>query len=82
MLSIEKRISKIGLGLSQFNNNLYKKKFSKINVLKFLRYSLLKGINYLTLLIITEIQLIIGELNKSEKKNYCFTKAGFIDKNL
>ncbi len=85
MLSIEKRISKIGLGLSQFNNNLYKKKkFSKKNVLKFLRYSLSKGIKYFdTANNYGNTESIIGELDKSEKKKIIVsTKAGFIDKNL
>ena len=85
MSSIENRISKIGLGLSQFNNKLYKKKkFSKKTVLKFLRYSLSKGIRYFdTANNYGNTESIIGELDKSEKKKIIIsTKAGFVDKNL
>ena len=75
-----KKINKIGIGLSQLNNNLYiKKKYSQKNILDFIRFAVNKGIKYFdTADNYGDTEKILGKLdNNVKKKINIFTKAGF-----
>ena len=79
MKNDKKEISQIGLGLSQLNNSLYKKKKFSINdISTLIEYAIEKGIKYFdTAHNYGETEKILGKLNKNiKKKIHIFTKGG------
>tara|TARA_B100000686_G_C16666301_1_gene903779 strand:- start:62 stop:937 length:876 start_codon:yes stop_codon:yes gene_type:complete len=77
------KLSKIAIGLSQFNNNLYKKKKiikSKNSIKKVIDYAIDNGINLFdTADNYGDTEKILGELSSSKKQKIIIsTKAGFV----
>ncbi len=79
-----KKISKVGIGLSQLNNSLYKyKKYSQKEILKFIEYAISKNIRYFdTANNYGDTEKIIGKLDNIKKdKIIISTKAGYVQNN-
>ena len=74
-------LNKFCLGLSQFNNSLYKKKkFLEKDILKFIEYAIRKNIHIFdTANNYGNTEVVLGKLSKEEKnKIIVSTKAGYI----
>ena len=74
-------LNKLCLGLSQFNNSLYKKKkFLEKDILKFIKYAISQNIHIFdTANNYGNTEVVLGKLSKEEKnKIIVSTKAGYI----